>query len=63
MADMDKNESSLMDLPHCLKEWTEIDLAATYVGVALGIIPPPSEKDKNLYSYHGKKVSFGLIIQ
>ncbi|MCF6221861.1 MAG: hypothetical protein L3J65_12185 [Robiginitomaculum sp.] len=45
------------NLRHTLKEWTEIDVAAFHLGVALGIIPPLSD-EKDIYNFGGKKWMF-----
>ena len=44
-------------LRHSLKEWTEIDVAAFHIGVALEIIPPLSD-EKEIYNFGGKKWMF-----
>lgn len=51
-----KYKMSSHNLSSALKDWTEIDVSAFYVGVALGIIPPASEEQK--YSFSGYKWMF-----
>lgn len=50
-------EHSHMNLKEVLKDWTEIDVAAFHIGVALGIISPLSDR-KEIYNFGGKKWIF-----
>ena len=48
---------SLYNLSHTLKEWTEIDISAFHIAVALDILPPLSD-EKEIYNFGGKKHIF-----
>lgn len=48
---------SLYNLNHVLKEWTEIDVSAFHIAVALGIFPHSSD-EKEIYNFGGKKHIF-----